>query len=448
MQNKVESDELEISIPDLLSAIWELRLIIIALMIVGGVVGLLLSGSDTPVYETRASMLVNARTSAGTYSDGSDFPKRDDVLLATDLAKTVQLLTTSDRVLEQVLEQVESEEITLEQLRESVTVTEEENTSFLWLTLQWEDSQTAIELLNVLMDTLPDVMLEVMDIGSVSVIDQAREIMTVSRSTSTYGVFGTAAGAVIGLIIGICYYLFIPKIRRNDILENLGLDVIATIPNVPANRKISEMYMDAENLPRNYQESFGRLTAVFRYQAEQEDSQIIAVTSTLDGEGKSTITYNLALCLTNLGCKVLLLDFDFQKSILYQLARSRKKKDGDVRTIPRDGKHLRELIEQMYNGVYTIQGFSQKDVLRIGNDIFPTLREMKNQFDYILIDTPPVGIMSDIQQMRGLMDGVLFVVRQNQVTSRQVEQSVGFLEKTGIRVLGCVVNGSEHREDR
>lgn len=448
MQNKVESDELEISIPDLLSAIWELRLIIIALMIVGGAVGLLLSGSDTPVYETRASMLVNARTSAGTYSDGSDFPKRDDVLLATDLAKTVQLLATSDRVLEQVLEQVESEEITLEQLRESVTVTEEENTSFLWLTLQWEDSQTAMELLNVLMDTLPDVMLEVMDIGSVSVIDQAREIMTVSRSTSAYGVFGTTAGAVIGLIIGICYYLFIPKIRRNDILENLGLDVIATIPNVPANREISEIYMDAENLPCNYQESFGRLTAVFRYQAEQEESQIIAVTSTLDGEGKSTITYNLALCLTDLGCKVLLLDFDFQKSILYQLARSRKKKDGDVRTIPRDGKHLHELIEQMYNGVYTIQGFSQKDVLRIGNDIFPTLREMKNKFDYILIDTPPIGIVSDIQQMCGLMDGVLFVVRQNQVTSRQVEQSVGFLEKAGIRVLGCVVNGSEHREDR
>lgn len=448
MQNKVESDELEISIPDLLSAVWELRLIIIVLMIVGGAAGLLLSGSDTPIYETRASMLVNARTSAGTYSDGSDSPKRDDILLATDLAKTVQLLATSDRVLEQVLEQIESEEITLEQLRESVTVAEEENTSFLWLTLQWEDSQAAIELLNVLMDTLPDVMLEVMDIGSVSVIDQAREIMTVSRSTSTYGVFGTAAGAVIGLIIGICYYLFIPKIRRNDILENLGLDVIATIPNVPANREISEIYLDAENLPSNYQESFGRLTAVFRYQAEQEESQIIAVTSTIDGEGKSTIVYNLALCLTDLGCKVLVLDFDFQKSILYQLARSRKKKDGDVRTIPRDGLHLRELIEQMYNGIYTIQGFSQKDVLRIGNDIFPALREMKNQFDYILIDTPPVGIMSDIQQMRGLMDGVLFVVRQNQVTSRQVEQSVGFLEKAGIRVLGCVVNGSEHREYR
>lgn len=442
MQSKVESDELEISIPDLLSAVWELRLIIIVLMIVGGAAGLLLSGSDTPIYETKASMLVNARTSAGTYSDGSDSPKRDDILLATDLAKTVQLLATSDRVLEQVLEQVESEEITLEQLRESVTVTEEENTSFLWLTLQWEDSQAAIELLNVLMDTLPDVMLEVMDIGSVSVIDQAREIMTVSRSTSTYGVFGTAAGAVIGLIIGICYYLFIPKIRRNDILENLGLDVIATIPNVPAKREISEIYLDAKNLPSNYQESFGRLTAVFRYQAEQEESQIIAVTSTIDGEGKSTIVYNLALCLTDLGCKVLVLDFDFQKSILYQLARSRKKKDGDVRTIPRDGLHLRELIEQMYNGIYTIQGFSQKDVLRIGNDIFPALREMKNQFDYILIDTPPVGIMSDIQQMRGLMDGVLFVVRQNQVTSRQVEQSVGFLEKAGIRVLGCVVNGS------
>lgn len=61
------------------------------------------------------------------------------------------------------------------------------------------------------------------------------------------------------------------------------------------------------------------------------------------------------------------------KGILYQLAKRQKEKDGDVRTEPRDGEHLGQLVEEMFNGIYTIQGFSQK-----------------GRFDYIMIDTPPV----------------------------------------------------------
>ena len=74
------------------------------------------------------------------------------------------------------------------------------------------------------------------------------------------------------------------------------------------------------------------MAAVFRYLTEKENQQVIAVTSSVPGEGKSTVAYNLSLRLTELGCKVLLLDFDFKKGVLYQLARNHKPKDGDKRT--------------------------------------------------------------------------------------------------------------------
>lgn len=447
MQKRNDFEELEISIPDLLAAIWDLRLIVIALIVAGGAVGILFSASGTPVYETKASMMITARNAAGTYRGGAEYPAREDILLAEDLAKTVQLLASSDRVLTRVIENVSEggAGIPIEQLRQAVEVKAEADTSFLWLTLRWDDSELAAELLNGLMDTLPEVMIEVMDIGSVSVIDRAREVAVVSSNGFKMGGLGIAAGALAGCMLGVCYYLFVPKIRSNDMLESLGLDVIGTIPGVFEKGKGIGVYLDTDDPPEDYREAFGRLTAVFRYQAEQEKAQIVAVTSSIEGEGKSTVVYNLALSLTQLGCKVLLLDFDFQKSILYQLAKTRKEKDGDVRTEPRDGEHLEHLLEQMHNEIYTIQGFAQKKLFQIDNDIFPALREMKNRFDYILIDTPPVGILSDIQQMRGLMDGVLLVVRQNRTTSVQVEQSAEFLEKTGIRILGCVVNGKEKR---
>lgn len=446
MSKANESDELEISIPDLLSAIWELRLVIVALTIACAFAGALISANGGAVYETRASMLINARNPIGTYHDGSEYPSREDMMLAEDMAKTVELLASSDRVLMQVLEQALGQPLNdftlLERLRESVRVSAEDYTAFLWLTIQWEDAQTAEKLLNCLMDTLPKVMLEVMDIGSVSIIDYARQVKYIPVKTSRNAGFGAMAGLIGGCALGVCYYLFVPKIRSNDMLEKMGLDIVGTIPFVAeVERKQSDLYLDDEKLTNHYREAFGRLAAVLRYQTEKENSRIIAVTSAINGEGKSTIAYNLALTFSQSGSKVLLLDFDFQKGILYQLAKSRKKKDGEVRTVPRDGEHLAQLIEQMYNGIFTIQGFSQESVLQCDNDVFPALRDLKKQFDYILIDTPPVGILSDIQQMRGLMDGVLLVVRQKKVTSGQVEEAVGFLEKTGIGILGCVVNG-------
>ena len=60
--------------------------------------------------------------------------------------------------------------------------------------------------------------------------------------------------------------------------------------------------------------AYGRMAAVFRYLTEKENQQVIAVTSSVPGEGKSTVAYNLSLRLTELGCKVLLLDFDFKKA--------------------------------------------------------------------------------------------------------------------------------------
>lgn len=94
----------------------------------------------------------------------------------------------------------------------------------------------------------------------------------------------------------------------------------------------------------------------------------------------------------------------------------------------------------MHNGIYTIQGFSQKQIFQADNRIFPAIRDMKDTYDYILIDTPPVGILSDVQQMRGLMDGVVLVVRPNEVLRSAVEDSIDFLEKSGIPVIGSILN--------
>ncbi len=93
----------------------------------------------------------------------------------------------------------------------------------------------------------------------------------------------------------------------------------------------------------------------------------------------------------------------------------------------------------MYNGIYTIQGFNQENIFHADNQVFPTIRAIKDTYNYIIIDTPPVGTLSDVQQMRGLMDCVLLVVRQDCVLRSSVEESLEFLKKSGIAVAGGIL---------
>lgn len=435
------NDEIEICIPDLLHSIWELRWIVLFLIMLGGIAGAILSWDSSPSYEARASMIVNARNINDLYQNGSDIPRNEDIQIAKNLVKTVQLLATSNRVLELVLDTDEYSSIPLEEIKQDISVTAEDDTAFLWLTLNWENPQQAIYILNRLMDVLPEVMLEVMDIGSVSVIDTARQAQGVSSPSLRNVVIGIAVGLILGCILGIIYYLFIPKIRNSSSLESLGLDIIGEIPYIESDKHTAEEFLDNKNVPEEYQVAYGRLAAVFRYLTGNNKQQIIAVTSSIPGEGKSTVAYNLALHLTELGCKVLLLDFDFKKGVLYQFARKTKPKDGEKRSEPRIGENLRQQVEQMYNGIYTIQGFSQKNIFQVDNQIFPAIQSMKDTYNYILIDTPPIGTLSDVQLMRGLMDSVVLVVRPGWVLRSAVEESLAFLKKSGIPVTGGIVNG-------
>lgn len=443
-QTNKTNDEIEISLTDLLFSIWDLRWVVAVLITLGGIAGALFSTGSRTSYETSASMVITSRNASGTYQNGSSSPRAEDIYLSQNLAKTVRLLASSSRVLDMVLEEEGYADIPPESVKNRIKVTAEEGTAFLFLTLTWDNEEEAVNILNRLMERLPEVMMEVMDIGSVSIIDVADNAVPVQGSVPKGIVIGAAAGLILGCLTGVLYYLFVPKVRGKGALEALELDIIGEIPLLTGEKSGLHCFLDeTQDIPQAYREAYGRLAVVFRYLTERSGQKIIAVTSSIQGEGKSTLAYNLALRLTESGNRILLLDFDFKKGALYQLAKAKKPKDGDVRTESRNTENLKDLTEMMYNGIYTIQGFLQNDVFQVKNKIFPALRQLKEEFDYILIDTPPVGIMSDVQQMRELIEGVLFIVREDVVSVNHVSKSMEFLKQAGIPVTGCVLNGGK-----
>ena len=173
---------------------------------------------------------------------------------------------------------------------------------------------------------------------------------------------------------------------------------------------------------------------------------VIGVTSSMRGEGKSTTAINLAYVIAEKGSRVLLID-------------------GDLR-IPSVAKKLEIpgapglTDELMGKGAGQYEGFRSDllDTLYVmpSGDIPPNpsellgsprmeavLNGLKEHFDYIIIDLPPVGVVSDALSIANLITGMIVVVREEYTEKKELETCFRQLSLSNVNVLGCVINGTK-----
>ena len=475
-----DTDEIQISLPDIFQTLWELRVPAILLAVIGGILGFLLSAVQPVSYITTASMIVTAKTSSGLYQDENSAPGTADFAIARNLSAYVQFLATTDLVLSRVVEEsgVSGREAgsMVAAMQAGLEVSQVDETTALIISLSWENPQQAQELLNALMHVLPGVMMELLDIGAVNVVDEAGQAeMNGSRGgQAIYPLTGMAGGFAVICVISVIYSIRHPRVRDERSLKDCGVEFLGRIPRLktkdkgesaayldtvlpmesPAgeggrepdrgNRELDGSDRKSGKRSREYGDaeknrgSYARLAAVLRHELEYNRKKIIAVASANPGEGKTTVAYNLALSMQETGCRVLLLDYDFRHGSLYQYAKRHKEYDGDTRK-PRDGD-LRKYVEQLDSGIYTVVGFAKQKIFRGEGELAAAIQELAGDFSVTLIDTPAVRLYPDILQMGKLADGVLLVVREDMATVDAVYEAVKELTAAGIDIVGGVLN--------
>lgn len=458
-------DEIQISLPDIIQTIWELRVPAILLAVIGGILGILVSAAQPDLYVTTASMIVTAKTSSGLYQDETSVPGLSDFTMARNLADYVQFLATTNLVLGQVVEEsgftgAEAESM-LYSLQSAIEVSRVGETTAFTVSLSWEDSEQAQVLLDSLMKVLPVKMQELLDVGAVDVVDRAGQAK-ISRGGGIpllYPLIGVGGSFAVICVVSIVYSIQHPRVRDERSLKDCGVEFLGRIPKVRTKGKgEAAAFLDAvfpdrsgagtagesSKVDRDYMEaeknrgSYGRLVAVLRHELEHNRRKIIAVTSANPGEGKTTVVYNLALSMQEIGCRVLLLDCDFRHGSLYQYARKHKEYDGETRE-PREGE-LRKFVEKLDSGIYTIVGFAKQKLFRVEGELASAIRELEDDFSFILIDTPAVRIYPDILHIGKMADGVLLVVREDMATADAVYETVKELNAAGIDIIGGVLN--------
>ena len=191
------------------------------------------------------------------------------------------------------------------------------------------------------------------------------------------------------------------------------------------------------------QEAYNTLRTNIRFAIPGNGCKRLCLTSGLASEGKSTTILNLAISFAETGSKVLLIDADMRRPSLAKLLIE-KMSPGLSNVLaglcePEDAvrKEVKPNLDVLFSGE-----IPPNPLELLGNPRMKALvEEMSQKYDYILVDTPPVSIVSDACEVANVTDGVLFLVRQNETEKDAVIRGVKQLELSNSRLLGFVLNG-------
>ena len=174
-----------------------------------------------------------------------------------------------------------------------------------------------------------------------------------------------------------------------------------------------------------------------------ENVKVVSLTSCVPNEGKSMVAFNLAVSMAESGKKVLFVDADLRKSVLI----GRYKINKAIKGLTQYLSGVEELDQVKYTtnvpclDMILSGPVPPNPAELLDSEKFTELVERaRNEYDYVIIDTPPIGQVIDPAIVAQKTDGVIFLVSQSNISYRYAQKQIEQLKKSGCRILGAVLN--------
>lgn len=180
------------------------------------------------------------------------------------------------------------------------------------------------------------------------------------------------------------------------------------------------------------------------------DNNIAVVTSWSKGEGKSTATSNLAISFSKMGKKVLLIDCDLRRPNVHNLL----KLDNSIGLSEVAGK-FKSFSEAVHRevlpclDVLTSGSIPPNPSELLGSSSFDSLiNTVRNEYEYIIIDSPPLGVVTDTLLLKDYIGGYVVVVREKVTTHGDIEKTIQSIKLADSKILGFLKVGCSVREKK
>ena len=292
---------------------------------------------------------------------------------------------------------------------------------------------------------------EAATLGSVEIIDPA---LTPKVPIKPNKKKNLALGLILGLMLGVGLTFLLDYMDQtiktaDDVGQKLGLNMFGIIPRVPfadEDAKLPGKRLVTTLAPKApVVEAFRALRTNLNYTIAKQKNKIIMVTSSLPGEGKSTVAGNLAVVMSQTGAKVLLVGCDLRRPSLYEMFKIKNVPGLVDLLINKDQGALRQL-EKPKLDVMTAGTVPPNPAEILDSERFKKfLVQVRERYDYVVIDAPPVLPVTDSQILAPLVDMTLVVLEPCRVPEKAAVTMVESLKSVDAKIAGVVLNDKSGR---
>jgi capsular exopolysaccharide synthesis family protein len=268
---------------------------------------------------------------------------------------------------------------------------------------------------------------------------------------------GAAVGLLLGLVLGILVDIADKSFRSaEEIRDVLSLPVLAHIPVLDIEKSsrlakatdaslpaVEPQVVTFHNSKSRDAESYRRVRTAIFFNTQGQNHQVIQVTSPDPSDGKTTLSTNLALSIAQSGKKVLLIDADFRRPKLHRifgvstekgmtgaLSGDQPVRDG-IQATAQPGLSVLPCGPRPHNPAELLSSPKFREILA----------DLRKDYDFIVVDTPPVLAVTDASTVAPCVDGVLVTIRLARGGRPNAKRAIEQLNAVGANVLGVVVNG-------
>ncbi len=316
------------------------------------------------------------------------------------------------------------------------------DSNLLSMTVRGSDPALTYQALLSIVDNCPYVTDNM--IGRTKLLAISEPVFPESPSNSRDWILSVVLGGILGFGIGLTWIIVYALLRstvrtKEDIRTKLNSTCLNALPLVtfPKNPTDTKVVLSNESIGGDFLESVRLLRSAVKTGLGEEE-KVMMITSTAPGEGKSVVCLNLAAMFAKHGSRTLVIDCDLHRSGIDALISDKKLAWSN------ENKHYSVFHAAELD--VDVLGFHGKEIVPrhvLREDFLSSvIGELREQYDYILIDTPPCGVVSDALSVARVVDGVIYVVRQDMIMLNSIRAALSELMQYGTKILGCVLNGA------
>ncbi len=284
-------------------------------------------------------------------------------------------------------------------------------------------------------------------VNNVRVLDSALRPNTPIRPRLILNLFLAAVvGLILGIVLAVATEFTDRTLKTRDDIEALGISFLGIIPAIDATAAAStssnrDLFV-YDNPKSPAAESCRAIRTNLLFMSPDRPIRRILITSPSPEEGKTTAAVNLALVMAGSGARVLLVDTDLRRPRVHEAFKVRSDKGLTTMVLGESCREDSVIKSEIKNLDLLLSGPlpPNPSELMHAERFRQTLDTLSSEYDHVIFDSPPIGLVTDAAVLSKSVDGTVLVVKSQQTTRDAAERAVDVLSDIDAKILGAVLN--------